>query len=61
MERRNPFGPPVTEPFPDCQKCAELADKRAAFRLEFNHSKVTDINVLLGRHQERDHGRVNVA
>lgn len=61
MVRRDPFGPPVAEPFPDCPECLGLAVRRAAFRQENDLSKVTDINVLLGRHQEQDHGRVNVA
>lgn len=59
MERRNPFSPPVAQPYAGCAKCTELADRRAAFRQEHDLSKVTDINVLLDRHQSSEHGEVN--
>ncbi|WNM29440.1 hypothetical protein RKE30_03055 [Streptomyces sp. Li-HN-5-11] len=45
--------PPV--PFPDCATCTELAVSRAVARAQADGTTETDANVLLRRHQRRDH------
>lgn len=45
--------PPL--PVPDCEACAWLADRREAARAAFDHSAVTDANVLLRQHQRKEH------
>lgn len=45
--------PPL--PVPDCAACARLADRREAARAAFDHSGVTDANVLLRQHQRKEH------
>ncbi|MFI8948013.1 hypothetical protein ACIGO6_16075 [Streptomyces sp. NPDC053750] len=49
----DPGLPPA--PFPDCAACAWLADRREAARAAFDHSAVTDANVLLRQHQRKEH------
>ncbi|MGC9536319.1 hypothetical protein [Streptomyces sp. UG1] len=49
------FGrPPAT--VPDCETCAELAVQRDEARARHDGSAETDANVLLRRHQRREHG-----
>ncbi|MFE9706659.1 hypothetical protein [Streptomyces sp. NPDC005930] len=48
-----PERPP--RPVPDCAACAWLADRREAARAAFDHSAVTDANVLLRQHQRKEH------
>ncbi|WP_399138989.1 hypothetical protein Q3A86_16170 [Streptomyces sp. NBUA17] len=43
--------PPVT----GCEVCAGLAERREAARAAFDHSAVTDTNVLLRQHQHEEH------
>ncbi|WP_329218469.1 hypothetical protein OG352_19280 [Streptomyces sp. NBC_01485] len=45
--------PPV--PAPGCDACAELDAQRALARVEFDYSAVSDANVLMRRHQRKDH------
>ncbi|GAB2876368.1 hypothetical protein GCM10027074_50500 [Streptomyces deserti] len=45
--------PPV--PVPDCPTCAELAVRRDEARARADGTAETDANVLLRRHQRRDH------
>jgi hypothetical protein len=45
--------PPL--PVPGCDACAWLADRREAARAAFDHSAVTDANVLLRQHQRKEH------
>ncbi|MFI6467534.1 hypothetical protein [Streptomyces sp. NPDC050528] len=42
-------------PIPDCQPCAHLADLRDDARARNDGTAETDANVLLRRHQHRDH------
>ncbi|MGW8066496.1 hypothetical protein ACVV2G_30480 [Streptomyces ziwulingensis] len=49
----DPGGPPV--PAPGCEACARLAARREAARAAFDHSAVTDANVLLRRHRRKEH------
>ncbi|MGV9283168.1 hypothetical protein [Streptomyces sp. NPDC003730] len=48
-----PERPP--RPVPDCAACTWLADRREAARAAFDHSAVTDANVLLRQHQRKEH------
>jgi hypothetical protein len=50
-EPLDPFGPTPPEPVDGCEECAELARERRAARKAFDHSKVTDCDVLLRAHQ----------
>ncbi|WP_254398776.1 hypothetical protein [Streptomyces sp. AC602_WCS936] len=52
--------PPPPEPVPDCEPCAELAGLRAHARAVGDGSAETDADVLLSRHQRRDHGERRV-
>ncbi|BDD73685.1 MULTISPECIES: hypothetical protein [Streptomyces violaceoruber group] len=45
--------PPL--PVPDCEACAWLAERRETARAAFDHSAVTDANVLLRQHQRKEH------
>ncbi|MFC9463579.1 hypothetical protein [Streptomyces coelicoflavus] len=45
--------PPL--PVPDCEACAWLADRRETARAAFDHSAVSDANVLLRQHQRKEH------
>ncbi|AQS68906.1 hypothetical protein [Streptomyces pactum] len=49
----DPGRPPA--PVPDCDACARLADRREVARAAFDHSAVTDANVLLRQHQRKEH------
>ncbi len=42
-------------PVPGCAACAWLADRREAARAAFDHSAVTDANVLLRQHRRKEH------
>ncbi|WP_329220393.1 hypothetical protein OG352_26905 [Streptomyces sp. NBC_01485] len=42
-------------PVPGCGECAELDAQRALARVEFDYSAVSDANVLMRRHQRKDH------
>ncbi|WP_031047879.1 hypothetical protein [Streptomyces sp. NRRL F-5650] len=48
-----PDRPPL--PVPGCDACAWLAERREAARAAFDHSAVTDANVLLRQHRRREH------
>ncbi|GAA2606409.1 MULTISPECIES: hypothetical protein [Streptomyces] len=48
-----PDRPPL--PVPGCDACAWLADRREAARAAFDHSAVSDANVLLRQHQRKEH------
>ncbi|MFE7896633.1 hypothetical protein ACFU3E_03645 [Streptomyces sp. NPDC057424] len=50
----DPARPPV--PVPGCAACEELAARRDTARAAFDGSAVTDANVLLRQHQNREHG-----
>ncbi|MEU1225411.1 hypothetical protein [Streptomyces sp. NPDC005828] len=43
------------EPVPHCFECALLVRDRRGARERFDHSAVTDVNVLLRRHLWQDH------
>jgi hypothetical protein len=43
------------QPDPDCARCAELAELRAAARAARDYSAETDANVLLRKHRSEDH------
>ncbi|MES4831248.1 hypothetical protein ABVB25_29460, partial [Streptomyces anthocyanicus] len=45
--------PPL--PVPGCEACAWLAERRETARAAFDHSAVTDANVLLRQHQRKEH------
>ncbi|MFJ6918051.1 hypothetical protein ACIQUX_29395 [Streptomyces sp. NPDC101133] len=45
--------PPL--PVPGCDACAWLADRRETARAAFDHSAVSDANVLLRQHQRKEH------
>ncbi|WP_313904426.1 hypothetical protein [Streptomyces sp. 15-116A] len=49
------IGPPP-EPVPGCADCAELGARRALARAAGDGSAETDADVLLARHQRREHG-----
>ncbi|WP_217140956.1 hypothetical protein [Streptomyces sp. AC627_RSS907] len=49
----DPGRPPA--PVSGCEACAWLADRREAARAVFDHSAVTDANVLLRQHQRKEH------
>ncbi|MEV8128808.1 hypothetical protein AB0P07_32970 [Streptomyces sp. NPDC085944] len=48
-----PHRPPA--PVPGCEACSWLADRRETARAAFDHSAVTDANVLLRQHQRKEH------
>ncbi|MEJ1201005.1 MULTISPECIES: hypothetical protein [unclassified Streptomyces] len=48
-----PGRPPA--PVPGCDACARLTGRREAARAAFDHSAVTDANVLLRQHQRKEH------
>ncbi|WP_435613174.1 hypothetical protein [Streptomyces sp. bgisy159] len=43
------------QPVPGCATCAELLVLREAARAAYDRSAETDANVLLRRHQRKDH------
>ncbi|MET9255853.1 hypothetical protein [Streptomyces sp. NPDC003717] len=43
------------EPVEGCPTCLWLADRRVAARASFDHSAVTDANVLMREHQRKEH------
>jgi len=47
--------PPAPVPVPDCPSCADLAALRYDARARNDGTAETDANVLLRRHQQRDH------
>lgn len=47
------FPPRPAEPEPGCVICADLDRKRTRARAEGDHSRVSDCNVRMRRHQHR--------
>jgi hypothetical protein len=49
------------DPFTDCATCMKLAVSRAVARAQSDGTAETDANVLLRRHQRRDHEETEAA
>lgn len=49
------FGMTPPAPVTGCSVCAEFVDQSRAARAAHDHSKETDVNVLMRRHQQQAH------